>query len=144
MVDKTLIFRKLSMLEQYLLEIAEYSGIRTRDYSENWKTQRIIERTLQMMIEICLDIASHIISDKKFRVPDSYADMFIILHENNLVEKPLLDALIKMAKFRNVIVHHYDKVDPAIVVGILHNNLDDFSRYKDAVVFFLKGHETEK
>ena len=139
MVDKTLIFRKLSLLEQYLQEIEEYSSIRINDYSENWKTQRIIERTLQMMIEICLDIASHIISDGKLRVPDSYADMFVVLHENNLVEKPLLEALVKMAKFRNVIVHHYDRVDPAIVVGILQNNLDDFNHYKDAVVSFLKG-----
>ena len=139
MVDKTLIFRKLSMLEQYLQEIEEYSSIRINDYSENWKTQRIIERTLQMMIEICLDIASHIISDRKLRVPDSYADMFVVLHENNLVEKSLLDALIKMAKFRNVIVHHYDRVDPTIVVGILQNNLDDFNHYKDAVVSFLRG-----
>lgn len=139
MVDRTLIFRKLSLLEQHLQEVQEYAGIRINDYSENWKTQRIIERTLQMMIEICLDIASHIISDGKLRVPDSYADMFVVLHENNLVEKPLLDALVKMAKFRNIIVHHYDRVDPAIVVGILQNNLDDFNRYKDAVVSFLKG-----
>ena len=66
-----------------------------------------------------------------------------VLYENGLVEKPLLDALIKMAKFRNVIVHHYDKVDPAIVMGILHNNLKDFNQYKDAVVCYLKGQEKE-
>lgn len=139
MVDKTLILRKLSMLEQYRIEIDEFSSINITDYSGNWKTQRIVERTLQMMIEICLDIASHIISDKKLRVPDSYADMFVVLHENNLVEKPLLNALIKMAKFRNIVVHHYDKVDPAIVIGILHNNLKDFNRYKDAVILYLEG-----
>jgi len=138
MVDKTLIFRKLSMLEQYLQEIEEYSSIRINDYSENWKTQRIIERTLQMMIEICLDIASHIISDKKLRVKDSYADMFVVLHENKILKKTLLDALTKMAKFRNVVVHHYDRIDPSIVVGILHNNLDDFDRYREAVISFLK------
>ena len=139
MVDKTLIFRKLAMLEQYLQEIGEYSSIRITDYAGNWKTQRIIERTLQMMIEICLDIAGHIISDRKLRVPDSYADMFVVLHENKLVEQPLLEALIKMANFRNILVHHYDRVDPAIVVGILQHNLHDFNHYKEAVVSFLKG-----
>ncbi len=91
------------------------------------------------MTFLCLEIASHIISDRKLRVPDSYADMFVVLHENKLVEKPLLDALIKMAKFRNMIVHPYDKVDPAIVVSILHNNLGDFNHYKDAVISFLKS-----
>jgi uncharacterized protein YutE (UPF0331/DUF86 family) len=49
-----------------------------------------------------------------------------------------------MAKFRNIIVHHYDKVDPAIVIGILHNNLEDFNRYKNDVILYLKGQEAEK
>ena len=138
MVDKKLILRKLSMLEQHLQEIEEYAGISIAEYSENWKTQRIVERTLQMMIEICLDIASHIISDKKYRVPESYADMFVVLHERKLIEKPLLDALAKMAKFRNVVVHHYDKIDPSIVIGVLHHNLDDFNCYKETIVSFLK------
>jgi len=51
MVDKTLILRKLSELEQYLLQINEFSDITIAEYSSNWKTQRIVDRTLQMMIE---------------------------------------------------------------------------------------------
>jgi len=44
-----------------------------------------------------------------------------------------------MAKFRNIVVHHYDKVDAEIVVGILRRNLADFSRYKDAIIRFLES-----
>lgn len=40
----------------------------------------------------------------------------------------------KMTKFRNVIVHPYEKIDPAIVVSILHKNLKDFEKYKRAMV----------
>ena len=40
--------------------------------------------------------------------------------------------------FRNIVVHQYDKVDAEIVVGILKNNLKDFSVYKDAIINFLK------
>jgi len=42
-----------------------------------------------------------------------------------------------MAKFRNVVVHQYEKIDPAIVVSILHNNLKDFENYKRAVIKYL-------
>ena len=35
----------------------------------------------------------------------------------------------KMAKFRNIVVHH-DKVDAEIVVGILKKDLKDFMDYK--------------
>ena len=43
-----------------------------------------------------------------------------------------------MAKFRNVVVHDYDRVDAEIVIGILRRNLDDFTKYKDAVVKLIK------
>jgi uncharacterized protein YutE (UPF0331/DUF86 family) len=44
-----------------------------------------------------------------------------------------------MAKFRNVVVHHYDKVDAEIVVGILRKGLKDFTGYRDEIVNFLKS-----
>ena len=43
----------------------------------------------------------------------------------------------KMAKFRNVVVHQYEKIDPAIVVSILHENLADFEKYIKAITRFL-------
>jgi uncharacterized protein YutE (UPF0331/DUF86 family) len=138
MVDKTLILKKLAELEQYLLQINEFSDITTAEYSSDWKTQRIVDRTLQMMIETCLDIAGHIISNEGYRVPESYADMFNVLQENAIIPEALLDALNKMAKFRNIVVHHYDKIDPGIVITILRNNLGDFNRFKTAIVTYLK------
>ena len=46
MVDKALLLRKLAELEEYLGQIREYSNIIVKEYSEDWKTQRIVERTL--------------------------------------------------------------------------------------------------
>jgi uncharacterized protein YutE (UPF0331/DUF86 family) len=73
-VDKALILRKLAELEECLGQVKEYADISVDQYSRDWKSQRIIERTLQMMIEICADIAGHIISDQGYRVPTTYAD----------------------------------------------------------------------
>ena len=43
-----------------------------------------------------------------------------------------------MTKFRNIVVHHYDKVDEAVVVDILKRHLDDFLQYRDAILKLLK------
>jgi len=144
MVDKTLILRKLSALEEYLNQISEYRSISLDQYAGDWKSQRIIERTLQMMVEACIDIASHIIADMKLRVPDSYADIFTVLSENQIVAESLSESLERMAKFRNIVVHDYDKVDADIVIGILRNHLDDFESFKDTVVEFIKDHKNIK
>ncbi len=137
MLDDTLILRKLSELDEYYLQIREYDKVTVTRYSSDWKIQRIIERTLQMMIETCADIATHIISDQGYRVPKSYADAFKVLGEEKIISNKLLNALEKMAKFRNIVVHHYDKVDAEIVVGILKKDLKDFMNYKDSVIRFL-------
>ena len=59
MVDETLILRKLGELDEYYRQIKEYGKITVAEYSGDWKVQRIIERTLQMVIETCVDIAGH-------------------------------------------------------------------------------------
>ncbi len=139
MVDKTLILRKLAELDEYNIQIKEYEKITVVQYLDDWKIPRIIERTLQMMIETCVDIASHIIADKEYRVPKSYSETFKVLHEEKIVSSELFSALDKMAKFRNIVVHDYDKVDAEIVVGILKKNLKDFVDYKDAIIRLIEA-----
>jgi len=141
MVDKSLILRKLSSLDEYLKQINEYANISLKDYAADWKIQRIVERTLQMMIETCLDVSGHIISDEKLRVPETYADMFRILVQNDILKESQLEAFEKMAKFRNIIVHDYEKIDAGIVLGILQKNLNDFEGFKEAIIDYLKPAE---
>jgi uncharacterized protein YutE (UPF0331/DUF86 family) len=70
------IARKLADLDDLYRQLQEYSGIAIKEYETDWRTQRIVERTLHVMIEICLDVAGRIISDGPYRVPTSYADTF--------------------------------------------------------------------
>ena len=100
MVDTPLILRKLSQLQEFTAQLREYQTVTAGQYAAEWKTQRIIERTLQMAIEVCLDVAGHIISDKGYRIPNSYADTFAVLFENRVIDEKLLSALEKMARCR--------------------------------------------
>ena len=138
MVDGTLMLKKLAQLEESVTQIEEYRALSVEQYTNDWKLQRIIERTLQMMIETCVDIAGHIISDSTFRIPDSYADSFRVLSENKIIATDLCKTMEQISKFRNVMVHHYDRVDAEIVVGILHKRINDFNKFKDAVVNWLE------
>lgn len=139
MVDETLVLRKLAELEEYYRQIQDYKDTTVEAYASDWKTQRIVERTLQMMIETSVDVAGHIISDQKYRVPASYADTFKVLYEEKIIDDALFSTMEKMAKFRNVVVHHYDKVDAEIVVVILKKHLGDFTSFQNAIIQFLKN-----
>jgi len=134
MVDRDLLLRKLADLDQYLGQVSEYRDITIDQYRGDWKTQRVVERTLQMTIELCVDIANHIIADRGLRVPATYSEAFDILGEAGLLDAARRDVMIRMSKFRNVIVHDYARVDPTIVVQILREHLEDFIRFKAAAL----------
>jgi len=137
MVDKVLLLRKIASLAEYQKQIGEYSTITVDSYRSDWKIQRIVERTLQMMIELCADIASHVISDNELRTPETYADTFRVLAENGILTPEQLAVMEKMAKFRNIVVHQYETVDAEIVILVLRRHLNDFIQFSDSVIQFL-------
>ena len=85
---------------------------------------RYLERTLHLAVEAILDIGSHIISDERLGNPKFNSEIIKILAENNII-KDNLDDYIKMAKFRNIIVHDYAEIDKEILLKIVKENVAD-------------------
>ena len=50
LVDKLLVGRKLAQIDTYLKQIGDFSKISLIQYKNNWKTQRIVERTLHILM----------------------------------------------------------------------------------------------
>lgn len=133
MVDRDLLLRRLAVLEGYLEQLGPYRSLDIESYRQDWRTQRIVERTLHLAIETCMDIADHIVADRRLRVPDTGAESFEILAESNLLPRQLGASLASMVGFRNILVHDYTRLDPAIVMRVLRTDLDDLSRFREAV-----------
>jgi uncharacterized protein YutE (UPF0331/DUF86 family) len=132
MVDRDLILRRLANLDTYLEQLAPYRALDVEGYTQDWKTQRVIERTLHLAIETCMDVADHVVADRRLRVPETGAESFEILAEAGLLPKPLGTALALMVGFRNILVHDYTRLDPAIVIRVLRTDLGDLERFRDA------------
>jgi hypothetical protein len=81
-------------------QVSEYRDLTVERYRADWKTQRIVERTLQMMIEACLDVASHVIADRGVRAPSTYAETFESLVETGLMSSDLGHVMVEMSRFR--------------------------------------------
>ena len=94
MVDRDLVLRKLSDLARYIDQVSEYRHISAEEYREDWKSQRIIERTLQVAIEACVDVASHVIADRGLPVPATYAEVFDVLGQAGLIDPELRVAMV--------------------------------------------------
>ncbi len=45
--------------------------------------------------------------------------------------------MVKMSKFRNIVVHDYARIDPEIVIGILNKDVRDFTAFASEIIRFL-------
>jgi uncharacterized protein YutE (UPF0331/DUF86 family) len=73
----------------------------------NLTKQDSIILNLQRACEACIDIAMHIVSDRKLGIPQHSRDAFQILEQHNLITKELGNRMNAMVGFRNIAVHDY-------------------------------------
>ena len=89
--------------------------------------------------EAALDICNHLAARKGGRSPEDYADCMKILGELGALEQDLTVRMSKMARFRNLLVHLYWKVDDREVYRVIREHLDDFENYLLAIGRYLKA-----
>jgi uncharacterized protein YutE (UPF0331/DUF86 family) len=136
MTNRDLVEKKLAFVERCLRELRTLA--RPALIESNLPEQRFVERELQLAIQAALDVASHIVSDERLAEPASNADLFAALAGHGVLDASLGAALVGAAKFRNVLVHGYVDVDPAIVRDVLENRLGDLDAFVAAVRAFLR------
>ena len=56
-----------------------------------------------------------------------------------MIDRALTARLVRMARFRNLLVHVYTRVDDVQVYRVLQEDLDDFDRYLESVGRYLKA-----
>jgi uncharacterized protein YutE (UPF0331/DUF86 family) len=128
---------RLKLLAEYTSDLSELQSVNLEEYQENKLIRKAVERTLHTAIEACLDIGHHIITREGFRPPEDDKDVFVVLGEENVISRELASRLVEMAKFRNLLVHEYARLDNSVVYGILKRRLGDFDEFAQAIVAYL-------
>lgn len=93
---------------------------------------------LHVAIESCIDVANHLIARLGLRPPETYADSFTVLAENDIIDQDFASTGRRMVKMRNRLVHLYWEVDASVLYDVLQVNLDDFHSFQQQITVFLK------
>ena len=140
MGEETVVLRgRLRLLAEYVSDLRELQDVDPQTYTENKLLRRAVERTLHLAIEACLDIGQHMIAREGFRLPEDNKDVIAVLGENDVLPGALLPNLIAMARFRNLIVHDYARIDDQIVLDIVKRRLGDFDAFAQAIVRYVEA-----
>lgn len=81
---------------------------------------------IQRACEQAIDAACREVSRLGLGVPADSADAFSLLERERLLSPPLAERMRRMVGFRNVAVHEYRRLDPAVVRTIVEHRLGDF------------------
>ncbi len=127
-VQTKILQRLLEQLEEHLLTI-ERMSFSLEELMADIDIQHLIERRLQLAIETCIDIASHIAAEKKLPGREKASDVFLLLGKYKIIESKLAENLAKAVGFRNILIHEYAKIDNQLVYRYYQDDLDDLRRF---------------
>lgn len=132
-MDRRLIEEKLEALRQCVGRIEAKRPATVKILAADPDLQDIVALNLTRAVQLCVDIAAHIIADSNVSAPETMSQAFDALVELKIIAPELADRMKKAVGFRNIAVHSYQAIDWEIVHDICHQNLDDFKRFARAV-----------
>ncbi|MDZ7334435.1 MAG: DUF86 domain-containing protein [candidate division KSB1 bacterium] len=84
---------------------------------------------LYLMADTCIALAEMIIKARALRPPQSYSDAFDILGENEILDKEFAYSFAKIAGFRNLLAHDYEKVDAQKICHDILKKMPDVKKF---------------
>ena len=84
-------------------------------------------------MQVCVNIAAHVISETEVPPPSTMAESFARLAELQVLPPQLAESLQKAVAFRNILVHNYTDINWDIVTGIVTHRLTDFVQFAQAI-----------
>lgn len=102
------------------------------------RTTNSAKYLLIVATEAALDICNHLAARRGGRSPEDYADCMAIMAELGVIDQDLATRLMRMSRFRNLLVHLYARVNDAEVHRIIREDLGDLERYLASVGRYLK------
>lgn len=137
MVDREILKSLLNKLNKTLSKL-ERMDISLEELLKNEDIQDVVDRRLQISIEVCIDIASHLAAGLNLPGQDTAADVFELLGKEKIIDPKLAKKLASASGFRNILVHEYLEINYNIVFENYKYRLDDLRDFAKAVVEFLE------
>ena len=137
MLEKDVLLSKISVIKNCLNTIRNVTGLNP-DKLDDYIIQDVFVLNIQRAAQACIDIANLIIAEKGLKLPTTYKEGFLILSQNQIIDKSLAKKMEKMVGFRNIAVHDYQPINIDIIKAILSKHLQDFEIYYSVIYRYVK------
>ena len=137
LVDKTVVEKKLNHLKHGIEKLKAMDFTMER-VLEDEDIQDMIDRRMQVAIENCIDIATHLAAAMELPRREYASDIFLLLGKNEIISKKLAEKFIGVVGLRNILVHEYADIDYKLAYSNLADKLEDLKQFAREVLGFLE------
>lgn len=140
MLNKEFIVRKIKLIQEDLSRLEPFADFSFNALMKDSIKLGATERFLERIITRAIDINRHCIAElgKGNESVKTYEDTFLRMADLNIYPEEFAKNIARSAAFRNMLVHEYDKIDHSLVYQSVRDALEQYHRYCDALLRFLK------
>ena len=133
MTHNEVIINKVATIERCVKRIHEVYASNPESLKDFTKQDSII-LNIQRACEASIDLAMHIVSEKRLGIPKTSREAFQLLQEAQVIDETLAKTLMNMVGFRNIAVHDYQAIQLDILEAILEKHIGDFTEYTKVIL----------
>lgn len=141
-LNRDVLQTRISYIEDSLKSLERFKGIAFNEFHANSDNFRITFYDLHRALEAVMDIGAHILSRIPGSRPTSYKDIPRLLEKNKIIPADFSqNSLLKMAGYRNRMVHFYGEITEGEIYDIIQDELEDFYTFLKYINEVLKNPE---
>ena len=131
-MDRVVLEAKLESLRRCVARIESRRPASAELLARDADAQDIVALNLTRAVQLCVDIAAHLVSGTASAAPRTMGEAFDQLAAAGGIDAALAGRMKAAVGFRNIAVHNYQAIDWQIVHRIIHERLDDFREFARA------------
>lgn len=128
---------KLQTSDEVLSELRSLGTLGVEQLNQDWRIQRAVERNLQVLMEVTIDVCQRLIALLGQSPATTGTDAI-----ERCIQQGILSDLTEyrqMVRFRNFIVHRYDRIDTVVLANVVNNQLTTFEQFRDEVLAYVQA-----
>lgn len=128
----------LNLIGEYLSKLKKFSKLSLEEFLSDERNPASCESFLRRCIEAMFDIGRHILAKSLGYKPMEYKEIARELGRKGIISEEYSEILIKIAGYRNRMVHFYKEITYEEIYNILQNNLVDIEKFITEITSFLE------
>ena len=132
------IAQKLQALDTVLAELRTLGVVSAKTLRSDWQQQRAIERNLQVLVEVVIDVCQRLVTVTGQSPATSGTDAIERCIQMGALTPD--ENYSRMVRLRNFLVHRYEHIDPDILANMVNRHLSDFEKFRNEILTYVTSY----